>query len=129
MIALSCMALGFTQYINYAFSPKVRDSDAVWRDTRRQLRRDHRWELASLLDRDEKEKVFNLHTDSLAKKKKDQFKELLDETDGVSYLQRAIIHCNMLGRGEWRRFSIYTLIHWLRRRKINLKSCWMKQMG
>ena len=66
------------------FCYQVRDSDAVWRDTRRQLRRDHRWELASLLERDEKEKLFIQHTDALSKKKKDQFKELLDETDGVS---------------------------------------------
>lgn len=62
----------------------MRDSDAVWRETRRQLRRDHRWELANLLERDEKEKLFLLHTDALSKKKKDQYKELLDETKGVS---------------------------------------------
>ncbi|KAI8492876.1 transcription elongation regulator [Branchiostoma belcheri] len=33
---------------------EVRNADANWRETRRQLRKDHRWELANLLDRDEK---------------------------------------------------------------------------
>uniref|UniRef100_A0A8C6LEP8 Transcription elongation regulator 1 n=1 Tax=Nothobranchius furzeri TaxID=105023 RepID=A0A8C6LEP8_NOTFU len=61
-------------------SDMVRSSDAAWSDTRRNLRKDHRWESASLLEREEKEKLFNEHVEALAKKKKEQFRQLLDET-------------------------------------------------
>uniref|UniRef100_A0A1A8L089 Transcription elongation regulator 1 n=1 Tax=Nothobranchius pienaari TaxID=704102 RepID=A0A1A8L089_9TELE len=61
-------------------SDMVRSSDAAWSDTRRNLRKDHRWETASLLEREEKEKLFNEHVEALAKKKKEQFRQLLDET-------------------------------------------------
>lgn len=63
--------------------PQVRSSDATWSDTRRNLRKDHRWESASLLEREEKEKLFNEHVEALAKKKKEQFRQLLDETSMV----------------------------------------------
>lgn len=59
---------------------QVRSSDASWSDTRRNLRKDHRWESASLLERDEKEKLFNEHVEALSKKKKENFRQLLDET-------------------------------------------------
>lgn len=62
---------------------QVRSSDATWSDTRRNLRKDHRWESASLLEREEKEKLFNEHIEALAKKKKEQFRQLLDETSMV----------------------------------------------
>lgn len=61
----------------------MRSSDATWSDTRRNLRKDHRWESASLLEREEKEKLFNEHIEALAKKKKEQFRQLLDETSMV----------------------------------------------
>ncbi|XP_036361332.1 transcription elongation regulator 1 isoform X5 [Octopus sinensis] len=59
---------------------KVRNSESSWRETRKQLRKDHRWELADLLDRDEKEKLFEEHIDILNKKNKEMFHKLLDET-------------------------------------------------
>jgi transcription elongation regulator 1 len=59
---------------------QVRSSDASWSDTRRNLRKDHRWESASLLERDDKEKLFNEHVETLSKKKKENFRQLLDET-------------------------------------------------
>ena len=62
---------------------QVRSSDAAWSDTRRNLRKDHRWESASLLEREEKEKLFNEHVEALAKKKKEHFRQLLDETSMV----------------------------------------------
>lgn len=65
---------------------QVRSSDATWSDTRRNLRKDHRWESASLLEREEKEKLFNEHIEALAKKKKEQFRQLLDETSMVVVL-------------------------------------------
>ena len=59
---------------------QVRSSDASWSDTRRNLRKDPRWESASLLERDDKEKLFNAHVETLSKKKKENFRQLLDET-------------------------------------------------
>ncbi|KAF3841021.1 hypothetical protein F7725_006883 [Dissostichus mawsoni] len=65
-------------------SAHVRSSDAAWSDTRRNLRKDHRWESASLLEREEKEKLFNEHVEALAKKKKEHFRQLLDETSMIT---------------------------------------------
>ncbi|KAM4678181.1 transcription elongation regulator 1 isoform 1-T1 [Discoglossus pictus] len=61
-------------------SDMVRSSDVSWSDTRRTLRKDHRWESGSLLEREEKEKLFNEHIDALTKKKREHFRQLLDET-------------------------------------------------
>ncbi|KAF0038643.1 hypothetical protein F2P81_009127 [Scophthalmus maximus] len=68
------------QHFKALMSDMVRSSDATWSDTRRNLRKDHRWESASLLEREEKEKLFNEHVEALAKKKKEHFRQLLDET-------------------------------------------------
>ncbi|KAF4791842.1 transcription elongation regulator 1 [Turdus rufiventris] len=61
-------------------SDMVRSSDVSWSDTRRTLRKDHRWESGSLLEREEKEKLFNEHIEALTKKKREHFRQLLDET-------------------------------------------------
>ncbi|MEE6479520.1 hypothetical protein FKM82_012273 [Ascaphus truei] len=66
-------------------SDMVRSSDVSWSDTRRTLRKDHRWESGSLLEREEKEKLFNEHIDALTKKKREHFRQLLDETYAVSH--------------------------------------------
>uniref|UniRef100_A0A673Y011 Transcription elongation regulator 1 n=1 Tax=Salmo trutta TaxID=8032 RepID=A0A673Y011_SALTR len=68
------------QHFRALMSDMVRSSDASWSDTRRNLRKDHRWESASLLERDDKEKLFNEHVETLSKKKKENFRQLLDET-------------------------------------------------
>ncbi|KAJ8276256.1 hypothetical protein COCON_G00080080 [Conger conger] len=68
------------QHFRALMSDMVRSSDATWSDTRRNLRKDHRWESASLLERDEKEKLFSEHVEALSKKKKEHFRQLLDET-------------------------------------------------
>ncbi|XP_041742538.2 transcription elongation regulator 1 isoform X4 [Coregonus clupeaformis] len=68
------------QHFRALMSDMVRSSDASWSDTRRNLRKDHRWESASLLERDDKEKLFNEHVEALSKKKKEHFRQLLDET-------------------------------------------------
>jgi len=62
----------------------VRDADASWRKTRKQLRDDSRWELAALLDADQKEKLFAEHIDNLSNKRKRSFKRLLDECEHVT---------------------------------------------
>ena len=48
----------------------MRNSEASWRDTRKQLRKDHRWDLAELLEREEKEKLFEDHVEELSRKSK-----------------------------------------------------------
>ena len=63
----------------------MRNYDTSWRDTRKHLRKDHRWDLAELLDRDEKEKLFNEHVEELAKKSKEMFHKLLEECQEVLY--------------------------------------------
>ncbi|XP_053573125.1 transcription elongation regulator 1 isoform X2 [Bombina bombina] len=65
-------------------SDMVRSSDVSWSDTRRTLRKDHRWESGSVLEREEKEKLFNEHIDALTKKKREQFRQLLDETYAIT---------------------------------------------
>uniref|UniRef100_F7EUC0 Transcription elongation regulator 1 n=1 Tax=Xenopus tropicalis TaxID=8364 RepID=F7EUC0_XENTR len=65
-------------------SDMVRSSDVSWSDTRRTLRKDHRWESGSLLEREEKEKLFSEHIEALTKKKREQFRQLLDETCAIT---------------------------------------------
>nr|XP_016851031.1 PREDICTED: transcription elongation regulator 1 isoform X2 [Anolis carolinensis] len=65
-------------------SDMVRSSDVSWSDTRRTLRKDHRWESGSLLEREEKEKLFNEHIEALTKKKEAHFRQLLDETSSIT---------------------------------------------
>ncbi|XP_068456320.1 transcription elongation regulator 1 isoform X8 [Clinocottus analis] len=72
------------QHFKALMSDMVRSSDAAWSDTRRNLRKDHRWESASLLEREDKEKLFNEHVEALAKKKKEHFRQLLDETSMIT---------------------------------------------
>ncbi|XP_061905164.1 transcription elongation regulator 1-like isoform X3 [Entelurus aequoreus] len=72
------------QHFKALMSDMVRSSDVMWSDTRRNLRKDHRWESASLLEREEKEKLFNEHVEALTKKKKEHFRQLLDETTMIT---------------------------------------------
>uniref|UniRef100_A0A4W4GBJ6 Transcription elongation regulator 1a (CA150) n=1 Tax=Electrophorus electricus TaxID=8005 RepID=A0A4W4GBJ6_ELEEL len=72
------------QHFKALMSDMVRSSDATWSETRRSLRKDHRWESSSLLEREEKERLFNEHIEALTKKKKELFRQLLDETTMVT---------------------------------------------
>ncbi|KAG8237630.1 hypothetical protein J437_LFUL017399 [Ladona fulva] len=72
------------QHFNALLADLVRNADLAWREAKRQLRKDHRWESAELLERDEKEKLFNQHIEQLSKRKKEKFRELLDETAEVT---------------------------------------------
>ena len=64
---------------------QVRNADSSWRDVRKQLRKDQRWDLADSIDREEKEKLFEEHMDELSKKSKEMFHKLLEETAAVSH--------------------------------------------
>ncbi|KAK9709199.1 FF domain [Popillia japonica] len=72
------------QHFNALLSDLVRNADNGWREVKRLLRKDHRWDLADSLPRDEKEKLFNEHIETLLRKKREKFRELLDETSEVS---------------------------------------------
>jgi transcription elongation regulator 1 len=52
---------------------QVKQSDANWKETRRALRKDKRWELADLLDKQQKERIFDEHIRNLERKRKDLF--------------------------------------------------------
>ncbi|XP_044737437.1 transcription elongation regulator 1 [Chrysoperla carnea] len=72
------------QHFNALLADLVRNAELTWREAKRQLRKDHRWDLADLLSREEKEKLFNEHTDQLSKKKRDKFREMLDEVSDLT---------------------------------------------
>ncbi|XP_067313225.1 transcription elongation regulator 1a isoform X2 [Pseudorasbora parva] len=74
------------QHFKALLSDMVKTPDANWSETRRTLRKDHRWESSSLLERDEKERLFNEHIEALAKKKKEHFRQLLDETTSITLM-------------------------------------------
>lgn len=62
----------------------VRNADLAWKEVKKLLRKDHRWELVEQLDRDVRERLFNEHIDQLSKKKRDKFREMLDEIPKLS---------------------------------------------
>ncbi|KAL1508885.1 hypothetical protein ABEB36_003707 [Hypothenemus hampei] len=72
------------QHFNALLVDLVRNSDLSWKEVKRILRKDHRWDLADSLPRDEKEKLFNEHVEALLKKKRQSFREMLDETPEVT---------------------------------------------
>nr|XP_055033966.1 transcription elongation regulator 1a isoform X1 [Misgurnus anguillicaudatus] len=74
------------QHFKALLSDMVKSPDANWSETRRTLRKDHRWESSSLLEREEKERLFNEHIEALAKKKKEHFRQLLDETISITLM-------------------------------------------
>jgi transcription elongation regulator 1 len=56
----------------------LKQSEQSWRDARRQLRKDKRWELADLLDKEQKERLFDEHMRNLEKKRKDAFYQVCE---------------------------------------------------
>ncbi|XP_062867292.1 transcription elongation regulator 1 isoform X2 [Trichomycterus rosablanca] len=72
------------QHFKALMSDMVKSTDVSWSDTKRILRKDHRWESAALLERHEKEKLFDEHVEALSKRKKEQFRQLLDETTMIT---------------------------------------------
>lgn len=74
----------FLQHFNALLVDLVRNSELSWKEVKRILRKDHRWDLAESLPRDQKEKLFNEHVEALLKKKRQSFREMLDETSEVN---------------------------------------------
>lgn len=57
----------------------VRNADLSWKEVKKLLKKDHRYELCDNLDREDRERLFNDHIGVLTKKKRDKFREMLEE--------------------------------------------------
>lgn len=55
-----------------------------WKEAKRQLRKDSRYELADPLDSEEKEKLYKVHVEELSRRKKDKFREMLNEISDLN---------------------------------------------
>ncbi|CAG0921483.1 unnamed protein product [Notodromas monacha] len=67
------------QHFCALLSDLVRGIDLTWHEAKKQLRKDRRWDLAKSLEKEEKEKLYELHIETLTQRKKERFRELLDE--------------------------------------------------
>lgn len=67
------------QHFNALLADLVRNSDLTWKEVKKQLKKDHRWELIENLERESRERFFNEHIESLIRKKRENFREMLDE--------------------------------------------------
>lgn len=71
---------------NALLTDLVRNADLTWKEVKRQLRKDHRFPMIeSALEREERERLFNEHVHALAKKKRDKFREMLDEIPNLDF--------------------------------------------
>ncbi|RMX47439.1 hypothetical protein pdam_00002162, partial [Pocillopora damicornis] len=68
------------QHFNALLADMVRNADVGWKETKKTLRKDHRWGMADALSKNDKEALFKSHIESLNHRKKEQFRKLLDET-------------------------------------------------
>ncbi|XP_035912606.1 transcription elongation regulator 1 [Anopheles stephensi] len=67
------------RHFNALLADLVRNADLTWKEVKKLLKKDHRWELIAMLDRDDRERLFNEHIANLVRKKRDKFREMLDE--------------------------------------------------
>lgn len=67
------------RHFNALLADLVRNPDLTWKEVKKILRKDSRWESVELLDRENRERIFNDHILQLGKKKRDKFREMLDE--------------------------------------------------
>lgn len=68
------------QHFNALLADMVRNADVGWKETKKTLRKDHRWGMADALSKSDKEILFKEHIESLNQRKKEQFRKLLDDT-------------------------------------------------
>lgn len=62
----------------------IRTPDYSWKEAKKILKKDSRFEALTNLDKSEKEKLFDEHIDRLVKKKKEAYRSLLDEQKDVA---------------------------------------------
>lgn len=72
------------QHFNALLADLVRNAELSWKEVKKILKKDHRWDMENTLSRDDKEKLFNEHIEHLLRKKREKFRELLDETPEVT---------------------------------------------
>ncbi len=65
-------------------SDLVKNLDSNWKETKKSLKADPRWDFCKLLGKTDKEGLFNEHVKALKNKKKSQLFAILDETEGVT---------------------------------------------
>ena len=63
---------------------KVRTVDSTWHDSKKVVRKDPRYSDCELLERSEKQKLYDEHIKSLTKKNREMFHRLLAETPEVT---------------------------------------------
>ena len=61
----------------------VKDPTATWTSAKKNLRRDHRWEMCDTIDSGDKESLFKEHIGQLEEKRRLHFRNLLEETSKV----------------------------------------------
>ncbi|XP_050536238.1 transcription elongation regulator 1 [Daktulosphaira vitifoliae] len=71
-------------HFNALLADLVRSNDMSWKEAKRQLRKDSRYELADSLDSEEKEKLYKVHVEEITKRKKEKFKEMLNEINDLT---------------------------------------------
>lgn len=59
-------------------------ADVTWKESKKALKKDSRYDLADMLSREEKETLFEEHINTLSKKKRDKFREMLEEFPQVT---------------------------------------------
>ncbi|GBM20053.1 Transcription elongation regulator 1 [Araneus ventricosus] len=72
------------QHFKALLTDLVRSPDVSFHEVKKTLRKDHRWEMVGELSREERERVFEEHISLLYRKKKEKFRELLDETPEIT---------------------------------------------
>lgn len=71
------------QHFKALLTDLVRSPDVSFHEVKKILRKDHRWDMVGELNRDERERVFEEHVNHLYRKKREKFRELLDETPEI----------------------------------------------
>ncbi|XP_057307232.1 transcription elongation regulator 1-like isoform X2 [Hydractinia symbiolongicarpus] len=69
------------QHFKALLADMVKDTQFSWKETRRSLRKDPRWSALEVLEKSEKETLFNNHIRDIKDKRKKSFRRLLDEAD------------------------------------------------
>lgn len=64
----------------------MKDTQYSWKETRRTLRKDPRWAALDVLDKDNKETMFDEHITEITEKRKRSFRRLLEEADVCFFL-------------------------------------------
>lgn len=59
---------------------QIRQTDLTYKEARKLLKKDSRYELADPLSKHDKEEIYDEHLDALSAKKKQLYRELLDES-------------------------------------------------